>query len=85
MAVGLISGRATSGLRTLAGCLVGVLVIYALGFAWFALWSALVVGKQVALMAALAQSVFPFALIDIVKAGLVTAVAPGVRSRLRVG
>ena len=84
MAVGLISGRATSGLRTLAGCLVGVLVVYAFGFAWFVLWSTLLMGKQVALMAALAQSVFPFALIDVVKAGLVTAVAPRVRGRLRV-
>jgi biotin transport system substrate-specific component len=83
-AVGLVSGRASSSLRTLLGCLLGVLVIHAFGFAWFVLWSALLTGKQVALMAALAQSVFPFALIDVVKAVLVTAVAPGARSRLRI-
>ncbi len=62
-------------------CLAGVAVIYFFGAAWYAIWSAVATGA-VALPIILAQSVFPFALIDLVKAALAAAIAPGLRQRL---
>jgi biotin transport system substrate-specific component len=81
MVVGLVSGRGNNRWRLLAGCGAGVVTIYVFGASWFVLWSGFT-GKQVALMAALGQSVFPFIAIDAAKAGLAAAVTPRVRRRL---
>jgi biotin transport system substrate-specific component len=65
------------------GGLAGVVSIYLLGASWFMVWSAFL-GRPIALAVVLAQSVAPFVAPDVVKAGLVTAVAPSIRRRLRI-
>ena len=82
LVVGLIVGRAgRARWRPAAACLAGIVPIYIFGASWFMLWSAFL-GKSVAPMVVLAQSVFPFIAIDAVKAGLVAAIAPAARQRL---
>ena len=53
----------------------GVLSIYVLGAAWFAVWAA-VLGGAAGLAGVLAQSVYPFALIDLVKAAFAAGLSP---------
>ena len=67
-----------------AGCLAGVAVIHFFGAAWYAGWSA-VIGSGAGLLGVLAQSVFPFAGIDAVKAAAAAAVVPSLRRRLPLG
>jgi len=81
LVVGLALGRSKATWRAAAACLAGVCTIYIFGAAWFVFWSSFV-GARVALAPVLAQSVFPFIGIDLVKAGLVAAAAPTVRRRL---
>ena len=72
-----------------AGCLAGVAVIHLFGAAWYALWSSAVasatVGASRGLLAVLAQSFFPFAAIDAVKAAAAAALVPSLRRRLPLG
>ena len=67
-----------------AGCLAGVAVIHFFGAAWYAGWSA-VIGSGAGLLGVLAQSVFPFAGIDAVKAAAAAAIVPSLRRRLPLG
>jgi len=67
-----------------AGCLAGVAVIYLFGAAWYAGWSALI-GTGAGFVAVLAQSIFPFAGLDAVKAAAAAAVVPSLRRRLPLG
>jgi biotin transport system substrate-specific component len=64
----------------LCACLVGVAAIYALGAPWYAIW-VVATGAAASLPLVLAQAVFPFALIDGVKAAMVAAVVPPARRR----
>ncbi len=78
--VGAVSARlrdrvAWGGL--LAG-LSGVVIIHALGAAWYSVW-ALVAFRTAGLGAVLAQSVSPFLVIDAVKAACAASLAPGLR------
>jgi len=90
-AVGALCARIGSRGRAgvFAGCLAGVAVIHLFGAAWYALWSAAVasaaVGASRGLLAVLAQSFFPFAAIDAVKAAAAAAAAPSLRRRLPAG
>ena len=67
-----------------AGCLAGVAVIHLFGAAWYGGWSALI-GTGAGFVAVLAQSVFPFAGIDAVKAAAAAALVPSLRRRLPLG
>ncbi len=71
-------GQTPAWARVFAACLCGVGVIYLFGAAWFALWR-VCTGGGAGLLPVLAQSVFPFVGIDVVKAGLAAAVAPSIR------
>jgi hypothetical protein len=53
-------------------------VIHALGFSWYAVWTA-ALGEPVRFLTALSQSVIPFVGVDVVKAVLAGGVAMGVR------
>lgn len=79
LVVGAISGRGRSAGRTLLGCLCGVVVIYMLGAAWFAVWRT-AMGATEGLSAVLAQSVYPFVAVDAVKAALAAAAICKVRA-----
>ena len=81
--VGAVADRARSRSTTLTylACLSGVAVIYTFGAAWYAVWVAVTTGAA-SLPIILAQSVFPFALVDAAKAALAGAAAPGLRRRL---
>ncbi len=65
----------------LVACLGGVEVIYLFGAAWFAVWSA-ATGAAVGLTGVLIQSAVPFVFVDVPKAALAAALAPGLRARL---
>jgi biotin transport system substrate-specific component len=82
-AVGAIAGAPAGGrgARALLGCLAGVIVIYSFGAMWYGVWCA-VVGATAGLWGVLAQSVFPFVGVDLVKAVLAAAVAPALRRRV---
>ena len=82
LAVGAAAGRRGGG-RALAACLLGVAVIYAFGVGWYAVWCA-AVGKAAGITPVLLQSVYPFLLIDVAKAGLAATVAPGIRGRMHL-
>ncbi len=71
--------RGRSGI--FAACLSGITVIYLFGAAWYAIWSA-VMGSAAGVLAVLAQSVFPFAAIDVAKAAAAAALGPSLRRRL---
>ena len=73
--------RARSLPAMLLACLSGVVVIYALGAAWYAVWMAAVL-HTAGLAAVLAQSVSPFIAIDAAKAVLAASLAPTVRRHL---
>ena len=62
-------------------CLGGVAVIYLFGAAWFAVWS-VATGAVAGLTAVLLQSTVPFIAVDVPKAALAAALAPGLRARL---
>lgn len=64
-----------------AACLSGVAVIYVFGAAWYAVWTSFA-GNAVMFSVVLAQSVYPFALIDAAKAALAAAAAPALSGRL---
>jgi biotin transport system substrate-specific component len=83
LTVGLIAGPAAAAgrWRGALACLLGVVVIYTFGAAWFAIWRA-ATGGAAGLAAVLAQSVFPFVAVDAVKAAAAAAVAPALRRRL---
>ena len=66
------------------GCLAGVAVIHLFGAAWYGGWSALI-GTGAGFVAVLAQSVFPFAGIDAVKAAAAAALVPSLQRRLPLG
>lgn len=82
LAAGAAAGRGGRA-RALAGCLLGVAAIYLFGASWYAIWCA-AVGKAVGIAPVLLQSVYPFVLIDIGKAGLAATVAPRIRGRIRL-
>jgi len=82
LAVGATAGRRGGG-RALAACLLGVAVIYAFGVGWYAVWCA-AVGKAAGIAPVLLQSVYPFLLIDVAKAGIAATVAPGIRGRMHL-
>ena len=69
-----------AGARFVA-CLGGVAVIYLFGAAWFAVWS-VATGAVAGLTAVLLQSTVPFVAVDVPKAALAAALAPGLRARL---
>lgn len=78
--VGLAARKAGhSSLRLTLACLAGLPVIYAVGFAWYAIWMT-AIGEPARLMVVLSQSVLPFLVIDTVKAILAAAVAAPLRS-----
>jgi biotin transporter BioY len=64
-----------------AACICGVAVIYLFGAAWYAVWTS-ITGTAVAFAVVLAQSVYPFALIDAAKAAVAAAAAPALSRRL---
>jgi len=68
----------------LSAGLAGVAVIYGLGAPWYAVWMA-ATGVGASLPLVLAQAVFPFALIDGVKAGAVAALVPPAGRRPSAG
>lgn len=83
LAVGALSSRwqgRGAGARFVA-CLSGVAAIYLLGAAWFAVWSA-ATGAVAGLTGVLLQSTVPFIAVDVPKAALAAALAPGLRARL---
>jgi len=82
--VGTIVGRLgqSTWSYSIAG-LAGVGSIYLLGASWFMVWSAFL-GRSVALVVVLTQSVVPFVALDVVKAALMASVAPSIRRRLRM-
>ena len=83
--VGALSGRADARRSILfAACLAGVAVIHLFGAAWYAVWAA-IVGAGAAFPVVLAQSVYPFAFIDAVKAAAAAALVPSLRRRLPLG
>ena len=82
LAVGAIAGRAGPRWRVWLACLCGVAVIYAFGGTWFAVWRAATVGGA-GLLVVLAQSVFPFVAVDVVKAALAASLAPALRRVVR--
>jgi biotin transport system substrate-specific component len=69
-----------AGARFVA-CLSGVAVIYLFGAAWFAVWSA-ATGAAAGLAGVLVQATVPFIAVDVPKAALAAALAPGLRARL---
>ena len=68
---------------TLLACLCGCAVIYLFGAAWYAVWVIVTAGAA-GLPAVLAQSVYPFVLIDAAKAALAAGTAPVVRRRMPI-
>jgi biotin transport system substrate-specific component len=84
--VGAVASAAAKQVRalTLTACLSGCIVIYVFGAAWYAVWVIVTAGPA-GLPAVLAQSVYPFVLIDAAKAALAAAAAPVVRRRMGVG
>ena len=64
----------------IAACVIGLMVCYAFGTAWFL---AVYTGGETSLSAALAMCVFPFILPDLVKIGLAAALAGRVRRLLK--
>ncbi len=68
------------GARAIGG-LLGIAMIYALGAAWYAVW-ATAVGKAEGLPLVLAQSIYPFVVIDAVKAALAAGAAGPIKRRL---
>jgi len=82
LVVGALAARAGKrhGL-TFAACLSGVAVIYVFGAAWYAAWTS-ITGAIAAFPVVLAQSVYPFALVDAAKAALAAATAPALSRRL---
>jgi biotin transport system substrate-specific component len=83
--VGALSARADARKSVLfASCLCGVAIIYVFGAAWYAVWTS-ILGAVVAFPVVLAQSIYPFALLDVAKAALVAAFAPGLARRLPLG
>ena len=71
-------GQTPGRAKLFSACLCGVAVIYSFGAAWFAVWR-LAAGTGANLLSVLAQSVFPFVGVDIVKAALAAALAPSIR------
>jgi len=62
----------------LGACLCGVVIIYIFGAAWFAAWR-MMTTEGARLTSVLAQAVYPFVVVDVVKAAAVAAIAPTVR------
>lgn len=81
LATGAVCESARGGWLRLAGCLLGVVVIYLFGAGWYAVWCA-AIGSTARLTAVLAHSVFPFVLLDAAKAAAACGVAPTIRRRL---
>ncbi len=83
LAAGAISGRRRrcgTGLMMVA-CLSGVATIYLFGAAWYGIWCA-ATGGGVGAAGIVGQSVAPFIVVDVPRAGLAAAVAAGLRRRL---
>lgn len=79
-----VMGLVVEGVRfrgaALAGGLLGVLVVYVLGASWYAVW-ALTINKTAGLTTVLAQSVYPFVVVDAVKAALAATIIESARRR----
>lgn len=72
--------RARGFIGGFAACVCGLVLIYALGAGWY-LVCAMVVNREVSLDVVLAQSVYPFLILDVVKAALAASALPGLRWR----
>jgi len=71
------------GVGPFLAALCGVVVIHLLGACWYVVWSR-AVGGEGSLPMALAQAVYPFVGVDLVKASLAAALFPRLRRRLPV-
>lgn len=81
--VGALAWRGV-GWKVFVGCICGVAIIHVFGAGWYAVWSLATMGAAT-LPAVLAQSVFPFVGVDVMKAAAVAAAAPTIRRQMRIG
>jgi biotin transport system substrate-specific component len=73
-----------AGWKVFVGCMCGIAIIHVFGAGWYAVWS-LATSGVATLPAVLAQSVFPFVGVDVMKAAAVAAAAPTIRRQMRIG